>query len=99
MHRNRPILYGCGDFVNDYEGIGGREVYRPDLRLMFFVDHDPASGAATRIAVVPLVSRGLSLRKASSGDVRWIRTVLDREGAPLGTRVEHVDDAGVLRIG
>ena len=27
VHRGRLILYGCGDFINDYEGIGG---HRPD---------------------------------------------------------------------
>lgn len=25
VHAGRPILYGCGDFINDYEGIAGYE--------------------------------------------------------------------------
>jgi len=25
VHRGKLILYGCGDFINDYEGIGGRK--------------------------------------------------------------------------
>jgi poly-gamma-glutamate capsule biosynthesis protein CapA/YwtB (metallophosphatase superfamily) len=29
VHRGKLILYGCGDFINDYEGIGGYEHYRP----------------------------------------------------------------------
>jgi poly-gamma-glutamate synthesis protein (capsule biosynthesis protein) len=36
VYGGRPILYGCGDFLNDYEGIGGEERYRPDLTLMYF---------------------------------------------------------------
>jgi len=32
----RLILYGCGDFLNDYEGIRGYEEYRGDLALMYF---------------------------------------------------------------
>lgn len=28
VHRGRLILYGCGDFINDYEGIGGHEADR-----------------------------------------------------------------------
>lgn len=32
------IIYGCGDFLNDYEGIIGYEGYRGDLILMYFVD-------------------------------------------------------------
>jgi len=34
VHRERLILYGCGDFLNDYEGIRGYERYRGDLTLM-----------------------------------------------------------------
>ena len=33
IHSDRLVLYGCGDFVNDYEGISGYEVFRSDLRL------------------------------------------------------------------
>ncbi|MFW5947223.1 MAG: CapA family protein, partial [Gemmatimonadota bacterium] len=36
IYRDRPILYGAGDFLNDYEGIRGREKYRGELALMYF---------------------------------------------------------------
>jgi len=38
------MLYGCGDFLNDYEGIGGYEDYRDDLGLMYFASMDPSTG-------------------------------------------------------
>jgi poly-gamma-glutamate capsule biosynthesis protein CapA/YwtB (metallophosphatase superfamily) len=31
VYRDRLILYGCGDFLNDYEGIKGYEEFRDDL--------------------------------------------------------------------
>ena len=34
IYRRKLILYGCGDFINDYEGISGNEEYRGDLALM-----------------------------------------------------------------
>ena len=46
-HRGLPqrlILYGCGDFLNDYEGIRGYEDFRSDLALMYFADIEPATG-------------------------------------------------------
>src|SRR2546429_3009425 len=46
FYRNRLILYGCGDFLNDYEGIGGYERYRDDLALMYFAELDPANGTS-----------------------------------------------------
>jgi len=32
------VLYGCGDLLNDYEGITGQghEIYRPELALLYF---------------------------------------------------------------
>jgi hypothetical protein len=44
VHRRRPILYGCGDFVNDYEGIRGQEEFRSDLVLGYFLSLEPGSG-------------------------------------------------------
>ena len=42
----RLILYGCGDLVNDYEGIEGHESFRPDLALMYFPRFELPGGAA-----------------------------------------------------
>jgi poly-gamma-glutamate capsule biosynthesis protein CapA/YwtB (metallophosphatase superfamily) len=38
VYKDRLILYGCGDFLNDYEGIGEYERYRGSLTIMYFVD-------------------------------------------------------------
>ena len=39
------ILYGCGDFLTDYEGIGGYEEFRSDLALMYIIELDSSRGA------------------------------------------------------
>lgn len=88
VYRGRPILYGCGDFLNDYEGIAGYEPYRGDLSLMYFLEVDPASGTLVRLRMVPMQMRRFRLNRASAADSRWLRSVLDREGQPLGSRVE-----------
>jgi len=38
VFKGRLILYGCGDFLTDYEGISGYEMFRGDLGLMYLVD-------------------------------------------------------------
>jgi poly-gamma-glutamate synthesis protein (capsule biosynthesis protein) len=86
VYRDRPILYGCGDFLNDYEGISGYEAYRGDLSLMYFLDMEPASGKLIRLVMVPMQMRRFRLNRASVGDVRWLRDRLQRES--LGCRVE-----------
>src|SRR5437870_3092487 len=38
------ILYGCGDFLTDYEGISGYESFRSDLALMYLIELDSRTG-------------------------------------------------------
>jgi poly-gamma-glutamate synthesis protein (capsule biosynthesis protein) len=88
VYKNRPILYGCGDFLNDYEGISGHEAFRNDLSLMYFVTCDPSTGELERLRMTPLQIKRFTLREASTKDARWLRAVLDREGRRFGTRVQ-----------
>ncbi len=97
VYRGRPILYGCGDFLNDYEGISGYEEFRDDLVLMYFLSVDPSDGRLARLDMVPLQLRRFRLNRASPDDAAWLRQVLNREGEPFGTRVES-GPAGVLAL-
>src|SRR5579883_837010 len=53
VYRGKLILYGCGDFLNDYEGISGDEVYRGDLVLMYLPTVEAASGRLLGLIMVP----------------------------------------------
>lgn len=96
VYRDRPIIYGCGDFLNDYEGIEGYEAYRGDLSLMYFLSVDPASGKLLRLWMIPMQMRRYRLQRASSQDAGWLRSLLDREGRRLGSRVEAGQDGELL---
>ena len=54
VYRNRLILYGCGDFLNDYEGIRGYEEFRDDLGLMYFADISSSSMDLEALEIIPL---------------------------------------------
>ena len=88
VYKGRPILYGCGDFLNDYEGISGYEKYRDDLVLMYFVSMDATEGRLTRLEMTPLRIMRLRLNLASREAAVWLRDTLNREGSRLGTQVE-----------
>jgi poly-gamma-glutamate synthesis protein (capsule biosynthesis protein) len=92
VYRDRLILYGCGDFLNDYEGIRGYARYRGDLVLMFFADIDPSNGSLRAVEMVPLQIRKFQLVNASGRDAAWIHQTLDRESRAFGTRVELKTD-------
>jgi poly-gamma-glutamate synthesis protein (capsule biosynthesis protein) len=91
VHAGRLILYGCGDFLNDYEGISGHESYRPDLALMYFADLDPETGALVALRMTPLQLCGLRLRAATKADTAWLQARLDRECARFGAGVVRAD--------
>jgi poly-gamma-glutamate capsule biosynthesis protein CapA/YwtB (metallophosphatase superfamily) len=86
VYRNRLILYGCGDFLNDYEGIRGYDEFRDDLALMYFVDLEPA-GTLASLEMVPLQIRKFRLDRPSKQDVDWIHQTLDQECRKVGTSV------------
>ncbi len=97
VYRDRPILYGCGDLLNDYEGIGGHEEFRADLSLMYFPTLDPATGRLERLVMIPIQIRQFRIVRAPQDGVRWLADTLNREGRVLGTRVA-VDADGTLRL-
>ena len=87
VHGNRLILYGCGDFLTDYEGISGLDRYRGDLALMYFARVDASTGRLLDLAMTPVQVHRMRLRRAGPAEVDWLRETLNREGAALGTQV------------
>ena len=97
VRRGKLVLYGCGDFLNDYEGItGGHEAYRSDLALMYFATLDAATGRLQRLAMTPTQTRRFRVNHAPTEGSRWLEQTLSREGRPLGTRVEPQRDGRML---
>ena len=98
VYNGRLVLHGCGDFVNDYEGISGYEEYRSHLVLAYFVTVDAASGRLVALEMVPFETRRFRLQRAARAAAEWLHGMLQREGRALGTRVELTADGalGVL---
>jgi poly-gamma-glutamate synthesis protein (capsule biosynthesis protein) len=94
-YHGKLILYGCGDFIDDYEGIAGHERYRDDLALMYFPSLDPATGHLMSLRMTPLQIRRLRLNRASDDDTRWLCDTLNRVGAPFGVRVAMTPDGAL----
>jgi len=87
VYRGKLILYGCGDLLNDYEGIAGHEEYRGDLALMYFATVALPGGALIGLSMTPLQIRRCRLKRAPREDAKWSRATLDQISAALGSRV------------
>jgi poly-gamma-glutamate synthesis protein (capsule biosynthesis protein) len=89
VYGGKLILYGCGDFLNDYEGIGGHEAVRPELGLMYLPELEVSSGRLRRLTLVPTRVREFRVNRASEDEAEWLCGMLEREGRAFGTRVRH----------
>jgi poly-gamma-glutamate synthesis protein (capsule biosynthesis protein) len=96
VHAGRLILYGCGDFLNDYEGIGGYDAFRSDLALMYFPALE-SSGALLNLTMVPTCTRRFRVNRAGRQEAQWLERLLTREGRELGTRAMLQPD-GTLEL-
>ena len=86
VHRGRLILYGCGDFLNDYEGIEGYEEFRSDLTLAYLPQFS-ADNVLEALALAPFRIRRFRLERADAEATAWLLATLGRECAPFGTRI------------
>jgi len=97
VYRGKLILYGCGDLLNDYEGIRGYESFRGDLSLMYFATLEAESGALVGLSMVPMQIRGFRIQRAPAAAVEWLAWVLERECSKLGTHIARQAD-GTLEL-
>jgi len=96
LYRDKLILYGCGDFINDYEGISGYEAYRDDLTVMYLPSIDPSDGRLAAMSMPVMQMHRFRLRRATPEDTRWLAAVLDRESREFGTCIKV--ENGRLRL-
>lgn len=97
VYRDKLILYGCGDLINDYEGITGHDQYRGDLRLLYFASVESDTGRLVGLRMVPMQARKMRLHHASLADSEWLRAVLNHVSLRFGSRVD-LDPKGILAL-
>jgi poly-gamma-glutamate synthesis protein (capsule biosynthesis protein) len=95
VYRGKLILYGCGDLIDDYEGIHGHEALRGDLVALYFAEIDPAGRTLMSLEMLPYQSRAFSLRRASEPDVKWLAETLTRVGSHFCTGLSPTDQGAL----
>ena len=97
IYGGKPILYGCGDVIDDYEGIGGHESFRPELRLLYLISFDPERDELVSLQMLPLRVRQMRLERVSNADAEWLRTTAEHTGRRFHLEVAVVSD-GLLTV-
>jgi len=97
VFRGKLILYGCGDCIDDYEGITGHQAYRDDLRLLYFASVRAGTGQLTALLMAPMQARKMRLHQAPTADRQWLKAILERISRDFGSRVDLRPD-GMLAL-
>jgi len=96
VFKDRLILYGCGDFLTDYEGISGYEEFRSGLALMYFVELDSQTGQLVSARLVPVQMRRFRVERVSPADARWLCDLLNELGKHFGTSARLKKDNNMM---
>jgi poly-gamma-glutamate synthesis protein (capsule biosynthesis protein) len=86
IHQGRLILYGCGDLINDYEGLPPHGPWRSDLVCLYGVELERRSGGLAALELQPFQLRGFRLQEASAADRQLLEHQLGLEATPAGWR-------------
>ncbi|MCR4281493.1 MAG: CapA family protein [Bauldia sp.] len=92
IYRGKPVFYGCGDFLNDYEGIENHEAYRGDLALMYLLEVEAESGRLASLEMTPFCIRNFRLERADREGAEWLHATMDRECRRYGGSVSLSQD-------
>jgi len=92
VHHGHLVLYGCGDLLNDYEGIGGHEAFRAELALMYFPQVEATHGRLCELVLVPARIRAFRIQQATSPDRCWLLDAMRREYARMDCGIEERPD-------
>jgi poly-gamma-glutamate synthesis protein (capsule biosynthesis protein) len=98
IYKDKLVLYGCGDFLTDYEGITGYEEFRDDLVLMYFPRLHSHTGELIELQMTPLQIRRMQLVRASVPDRDWLRQRLVDVSKHFGCDVVFGADKATLEV-
>jgi poly-gamma-glutamate capsule biosynthesis protein CapA/YwtB (metallophosphatase superfamily) len=76
-YKGKIIIYGAGDFINDYEGIKGEEEFRGDLVLGYVIKTKAKKIA--NLILLPFRIKNFKLNHCTPNELNWIFKVLKRE--------------------
>ena len=97
VYKQKPIMYGCGDLLNDYEGIRGHESYKAQLGFLYFVTFDVTDGHLISFIMVPTEVKKFQITRPNKKDRVWIEKVITRECDQFGSMIKCADD-GTLSL-
>jgi poly-gamma-glutamate synthesis protein (capsule biosynthesis protein) len=95
LYRGRLIMFGCGDLLNDYEGIGGHDDFRKDLVALYLLTIDGAR--ISNVKILPFRLRRFRLERTTAVDAAWLADRINHHSTVFKTAWVGGSD-GTLRL-
>jgi len=92
IYNKKVILYGCGDFIDDY---AVDDDYRNDLGCAYQLLLDPATCTWTKLQIIPTKIQNFQVNKAEFQERKWLINTMKKLSKKFGTNLEE-DDQGYL---
>jgi poly-gamma-glutamate synthesis protein (capsule biosynthesis protein) len=91
VYKKKLIFYGCGDLINDYEGIYGYEEFRADLSLLYIVSFSNC-GDLNSCKFIPMKLCRFRLNQVGELDCRWFEEMFRGPAFIQGSNVVITND-------
>jgi poly-gamma-glutamate capsule biosynthesis protein CapA/YwtB (metallophosphatase superfamily) len=92
VYRGRLILYGCGDLINDYEGIASQERFDSSAVCLYFAQLARETGALKKLEIVPMQLRRLRLKHAQPSARHSLQSLFETGSARFHTSLQAQAD-------
>ncbi len=89
IYKEKPVLYGCGDFINDYEGIETKQFFRDDISMMYLITLNTNSKDLIDVTLVPLIKYQFSLKNPSEEDIKQVESILNQMEIKFRKKVKN----------
>jgi len=100
IYKQSLILYGCGDFLSDYEGINNKRdrEYKSDLSFMYFIDINKENGQIEDIILKGSKVKHFSIQEAQDNDLKWLENTIIKQCQLLNVQLFKHKNDGKLHL-
>jgi poly-gamma-glutamate capsule biosynthesis protein CapA/YwtB (metallophosphatase superfamily) len=88
VYRGKLILYGCGDLINDYEGIGRNEVGDTGVSCLYFAQVSARTGELHQLEVQAWALKKFRLVRADPAAQQEFQTLFNTHSAAFKTQLK-----------
>jgi len=93
IYKKKIIIYGCGDFVDDY---AVDKDYRNDLGFLYVAYLDIALKKWSKLELIPTRIKTFQVNKATGQDLVWLHTMMPQLCSEFGTSLSVTPEGHVV---